>query len=220
MPEHQVQLCYVNTFASIWEYNEAVRAGTIDFSPVIGPRCPVCGAMDHGSIAPYYRWVIELFPFRKGRVAIARFRCRKTGRTFSMLPHQLAPYHKYSVASMLTVLLLAQQVHCEDGKGMNRVVAELPGDCDVTPWLLLLWLSVTVRGLRRAHAVLAVGHDLSHIRSRHRRWERLEEVHAYLQPFSGPGPPRASAERLVLHHARRARSFLVGTPSQQRYQCA
>lgn len=220
MPEHQVQLCYVNTFASIWEYDETFRGGAIDFNPVVGHRCPICGAQDYGPIAPYYRWVIELFPLREGRVPIARFRCRKTGRTFSLLPHQLAPYHKYTVASMLTVLLLAHQVHCEDGKGMGAVVAELPGDCDVTPWLLLLWLNIVLRGLRRAHAVLAIGHDLGAIRSRQRRWERLEEVYAYLRAFSGPGPPRASAERLVLHHARRARSFLAGTPSQQRHLCA
>lgn len=217
MPEHHVQLCYVNTFASVWEYDEAFRAGTIDFGSAIGAVCPVCGGIaDYGPIGPYERGVVELFPLRRGRVGIARFRCRKTCRTFSLLPYQLAPYHQYTVASMLTVLLLAQQVQFEEGKGMGQVVAELPGDCDATPWLLLLWLTVVLRGLRRAHAVLAVGHDLGGVRSGHRRRERLEEVYAYLHAFTGPGPPRARAERLLLHHARRSKRFLLGTPSQQR----
>jgi hypothetical protein len=221
MPEHQIQLCYVNSFASIWEYDEAIRAGDIDLGPAIGPRCPICGGMpDWGPIASYYRGVVELFPFREGQVRIARFRCGKTGQTFSLLPHQLAPYHSYTSASMLTALLLAHQVLCIDKEGVSQAVAELPSDCNVTPWLLMLWLRLALRGLRRAHAELAVGYELGHIRSANRRRGQLEEVAMYLQVFAGtgPGPPRRGADRLVLHHARRSRFFLLGTPSQHRHR--
>ena len=48
--------------------------------------CPLCGqAGCWREIAPYERGVVELFPFRRGMVLVARFQCRARMRTFSLL---------------------------------------------------------------------------------------------------------------------------------------
>lgn len=213
-----IQLCYVNSFGSIWEYASAARDGTIAYESAIGVSCPICGGHPcHRPIAPYNRWVVELFPFRRERVPVARFQCRRTLKTFSMLPFQLAPYHQYTVATMLTALVLAQQVLIEDGKGLGQTVLELPVESLVTTWLLRCWLGKVLKGLRRAHAELAVGHDLVGICTGRGLHDDLSEVRFYLTAFSGRGPPGCrSANHLIEHHARRTRRFLVGAPSHVR----
>ena len=65
MPERYwpIQLPYVNTFRSIWEYQSAFLDDRIDWDAVLGQRCAICGEMGcHREITPYTRGVIELFP--------------------------------------------------------------------------------------------------------------------------------------------------------------
>ena len=58
-------------------------------------------------MAPYWRYAIELFPeFKKKRIPIARFLCRKRRKTFSLLPIQLIPYFQYTVGAVMGTLLL------------------------------------------------------------------------------------------------------------------
>jgi len=76
---------------------------------VIGLVCPVCGAeCGFREIASYEREVRELWPARDGVVSVARFQCRGAVRyrTFSMLPYQLVPYHRYTLQSMILTVLL------------------------------------------------------------------------------------------------------------------
>ena len=221
VPKRQstIQLSYVNSFSSIWEYDRAIRSKAIDFFAAIGPLCPLCGQEEcYRAITPYSRGVTELFPFRDGRVLVARFQCRSLLRTFSLLPFQLAPYSRYTIRSKVLALLLAHQIHQDEGNGMYAAPQELPHDCLVTPYLLLVWLFQVVRALRRAHPELHVGHDLSQVRSGQDLVTQLVEVHTYVRAFSPRGPPGARAvDRMLRHYALRTRKFFLGTPSQDRY---
>ena len=120
---------------------------------VIDLECPICGALEcWRPIGPYWRTVIELMPYREGRVPVARFQCRATGKTFSMLPHQLAPYHRYTVASMLFALMMAEAGE-DDGLSSLFGVAEklLSPDGRVNGFSLSCWLVLGVVGLRRGN---------------------------------------------------------------------
>jgi len=213
-----IQLPYVNRYASVWQYDRDVRDGKIDWDVVLGSRCPVCGVLDcHREITAYERVVIELFPFRRARIQVPRFLCRTRGVTASLLPHQLAPYHQYTIESMVLALLLVFQVCAEDGVGVLAALEELPADSGVTPWLLACWLVTVLRGFRRAHAVLAGWAMLDGLRAA-RGWQgRLAEVHAYCSAFSPRGPPGpAGLRRLVRRYSATAGRHLVGRPSQDR----
>ena len=51
--------------------------------------------------------LIDLFPeFRKERIPVARFLCRKEVSTFSLLPIQLIPYFQYTVVAVIYALLV------------------------------------------------------------------------------------------------------------------
>ena len=82
---------------------------------MIGPVCPVCGGgCGYREIEAYFREVRELWPQRSGFVPVARFQCRgkrEAGEypTFSMLPYQLVPYHRYTLGSMVMAMLLWAQ---------------------------------------------------------------------------------------------------------------
>ena len=217
--QNTIQLPYINSFASIWEYDHAFRSGAIDFSAAIGQRCPLCGQPScYRAITPYSRGVTELFPFRDARVLIARFQCRSLLQTFSLLPHQLAPYSRYTIRSKVLALLLAHQIHQDAGSGVYAAPQELPHDCLVTPYLLLVWLSEVVRALRRAHPELRAGVDLSQVRSGADLKSQLVEVSTYVWAFSPRGPPGARAvDRMLRHYALRTRMFFLGAASQDRY---
>ena len=183
------------------------------------PRnCPLCGKVNcWREIAPYERNVIELFPFRKGRISIARFQCRNQGKTFSLLPCQLAPYHQYTVESILLALLLVGQLHHDENRGFACAARKLPADSNVTPWLLAFWLGVALRSLRRAHPVLAQWYDLSSIRSGERRFAQLHELCDYCKAFNSRAPPDGKRYyALMTRYAEHTQHHLVGTPSHER----
>jgi hypothetical protein len=61
-----------------------------------------------------------LFPeFKKQRIPIARFVCRRRHKTFSMLPTQLIPYRQYTVKAVIGVLLLGLQFRQQGQKGFH-----------------------------------------------------------------------------------------------------
>jgi hypothetical protein len=213
-----IQLVYDNRFSSVFEYEDSFIEKKIDWRSVVGEACPVCGQTGcWREISPYDRTAIELFPFRKGKVSIARFQCRKTMRTFSLLPYQLAPYHQYTIESMIWALLLWYEIHEEAAGGASKAADELPADSSVTPWLLRHWLGVVALGLRSGHSVLRDWYELSGIHSGDRPDEMLREVYSYCLCFGSRGPPN----RLSLRAAMRrlgsvAGRHLVGVPSQER----
>lgn len=180
--------------------------------------CPLCGRPGcWREIAPYEREAIELFPFERGLVLVARFQCRALKRTFSLLPWQLVPYHRYTLESMALAVLLWRQVFAEDGGSAGAAVEELPGDSGVTPWLLHRWVAVLVAGLRLAHPVLRRWYDLDGIRSATDRAGLLDEAHAYLSAIGCRGPPpRGGLGEAPRRYGAVAGRHLAGRPSQER----
>ena len=136
-----------------------------------------------------------------------------------MLPCQLVPYHHFTVDSILLALLLAADLRAPGGSGLSRAAAALPAEAGLSHWLLCRWLRLALRGLRRAHAVLAQGHDLDGVRSGRGIVDQLTEVTLYVGAFCqrGRGPPGSRAVgRLLKHYQHRSGHFLLGIPSQQR----
>jgi len=172
-------------------------------------------------ITPYFRYAIELFPcFRKERIPIARFLCRRGRRTFSLLPIQLIPYFQYTVAAVIGTLLLALGCWQKGQKGfLGAVVAVDTVDPDslLTPWLIFCWLKVVLQGFRRAHAVLGRFYDLSGVRTR-KRVAAWEEVEGYFSAF--PCKPNTAWEpqlsKLLQRYSQVTAQFLFGTTSRQR----
>lgn len=113
----------------------------------MGEICPVCmGCCGYREIPSYDRKVIDLFPFREGRVRIQRFLCRTQKRTFSLLPHQLIPYVHYTARSVLMTLVIAQ--HAQENMQMGLFgVAEkrIDEDTKVTGYLIACWLVIACR---------------------------------------------------------------------------
>ena len=197
MQDCAIQLPYDTHHQTIWKYAAAMRAGSVDFSWVLRGRCPVCGGRGHlGQLWPYTRRVVELFSERDERVLVARFRCNRTGRTFSLLPHELAPYHMYTVPSMLRVLALMHALFGAPERSLESIIADLPSDCAVTVYLVRCWARTVVRGFRRSHSTLARLHDLTVVGSDSGFRGEVSEVHAYLVACGARGPPLAWQRRL------------------------
>jgi hypothetical protein len=169
-------------------------------------------------MAPYWRYAIELFPeFKKKRIPIARFLCRRRGKTFSLLPIQLIPYFQYTAGAVMGTLFLGMG-GCQTGQrgfhGASAKVDEVDPESLVTPWLITCWLVMVVRGLRRGNAVLRQSYNLDGIHTSG-AWE---EAAAYFAAFG----LRPKVDRLLLlmdlvyRYSRRTGQFLFGTPSQYR----
>ena len=65
--------------------------------------------------------------YSEGMVPVARFQCLGTPGslpTFSLLPWQLAPYHRYTIVSMAWAVLLFREVFA-DGDGGPGVAIEM-----------------------------------------------------------------------------------------------
>ena len=167
---------------------------------------------------PYWRYAIELFPeFKKKRIPIARFLCRKRRKTFSLLPIQLIPYFQYTVDTVVATLLLGMACSEMGQKGFHGASLAVDPDSLVTPWLIACWLVTVVRGLRRGHAVLRRLYPLDGVRTLERvpGWQ---EVAGYSAAF-GLKPKMDSYTPLMNVLGRYSRStgrFLFGTPSQYR----
>jgi len=215
----KIQVPYLNTFQSLWEYKESFLAGQIDFESRIGPACPLCGRLRcYRKMAPYWRGAVELFPeFRKARIPVARFLCRQRQRTFSFLPVQLIPYFQYTVGAVLGTLLLGWGYFHRGQEGFWGASVEVDPDSLVTPWLVAVWLAAVLRGLRRGHAVLARFYDLTGIGTP-KRASPWEEAAGYFQALGLKSKRYGFPlfRDLVARYSRTTKQFLFGIPSQQR----
>jgi len=214
-----IQLPYVNTYDSIWEYQAAFDGGAIDWAAVLASKCPVCGAEGcYRQITPYHRVVIDLIRSREETVPIARFLCRRRQRTFSLLPCQLAPYHRYTVESIVGVIFAVQGV-CgeEDCSVAAAALRALPADSSATPFLVGFWLGVLARSFRRAHATLLLWYDLDSVVTAAPREPVLDEVYLYLSALGPRGPPRADGlDEASRRYGSAVARHLIGSPSQER----
>ena len=141
-------------------------------------------------------------------------------RTFSLLPIQLIPYLQYTVGAVIGALLLGYGCWQGGQRGFwGAVVAVDSVDPDslLSSWLIICWLKVVVRGLRRAHGVLSRFYNLSGVRTSERSvaWE---EVGSYFFAFGWNPQIRWGPllQDLLRRYSRATRQFLFGTPSQQR----
>ena len=168
---------------------------------------------------PYWRYAIELFPeFKKKRIPIARFLCRKRRKTFSLLPIQLIPYFQYTVGAVVGALLLGMEHWKMGQKGFYGASGEVDPESLVTPWLITCWLVAVVRGLRRGHPELRRLYpvDVVGTLERAKGWQ---ETAAYFGAFGLELKRiewRSFLMDLLYHYSRRTNQFLFGTPSQYR----
>jgi hypothetical protein len=169
-------------------------------------------------MAPYWRHAIELFPeFKKKRIPIARFLCRRRRKTFSLLPIQLIPYFQYTVGAVVGTLFLGmgcRQMGQKGFHGASMKVDEVDPESLVTPWLITCWLVTVIRGLRRGHTELRPFYNLDGIHSSG-AWE---EAGAYFAAFGLR--PKIDGLTLLMdlmhRYSRRTGQFLFGTSSQYR----
>jgi hypothetical protein len=102
-------------------------------------------------------------------------------------------------------------------RGFFGASIEVDQDSLVTPYLIICWLQVVLRGFRRAHPVLGRFYDLSGVRTSERGlvWE---EVAGYFLAFGWkPDIPWVPLLSSLLHrYSQMTRQFLFGTASQQR----
>ena len=167
---------------------------------------------------PYWRYAVELYPYQKKRIAIARFACRQKGRTFSLLPDQLIPYCQYTVDTVVRTILTVLEFRRRGQRGFYGACLEVDPESSVTPWLIACWLGMMLKGLRCAHPTLRTLYDLTGVRSAGGRIAVEMELNSYLIAF-GLSPPdgRVVALRgVVRRFSRRTGRFLFGTPSQLR----
>jgi len=162
--------------------------------------------------------VIELFPeFRKEKIPIGRFLCRKEQATFSLLPIQLTPYFQYTVSAVIGTLLLAFQCRQMGQQGFFGASIGVDSESLVTPWIIVCWLGSVARGLRRAHRVLNRFYDLSGLGTSEMP-SPWEEVSGYFLAFGWTWEivPKPKLLPLLTHYSRSTRQFLFGRTSQQR----
>ena len=184
----------------------------------MGSGCPICGQVDcYREITPYWRYAIELSAeFRKERIPIARFLCRRRRKTFSLLPIQLIPYFQYTVSAVIETLLLGTGCWQGGERGFYGASLSVDPESLVTPWLIACWLVAVLRGFRRGHAVLAQFYDLSAIRTpKEAAWEEAAGYFGALGWKRAVGW-KALLEGLLDRYSRRTGQFLFGTPSQYR----
>ncbi len=169
-------------------------------------------------MAPYWRNAIELFPeYKRRRIPIARFLCRRRRKSFSLLPVQLIPYFQYTVSAVVGTLFLGigcWEIGQKGFHGASVKVDEVDPESLITPWLITCWLVAVVKGLRRGHAALRQSYNLDGIRTSG-AWE---EAAAYFAAFGlKPKINRVSLLMdLVFRYSRATGQFLFGTPSQYR----
>jgi hypothetical protein len=167
-------------------------------------------------MVPYWRYAIELFPeFKKKRITIARFICRRHRKTFSLLPIQLIPYFQYTVGAVMGTLFFGMgcwQMGQKGFHGASVKVDEVDPDNLVTPWLIACWLVAVVQGFRRGHAALRQFYNLDGIHSSG-AWE---EAVAYVAVLGLKIDRLSLLMDLVYRYGRATGQFLFGTPSQYR----
>lgn len=134
-----------------------------------------------------------------------------------MLPIQLIPYIQYTVVAVIYTLLLGYTCWQLGQQGYFGASVEVDPDSLVTPYLILCWLKVVLRGFRGAHPVLRRFYDLSGVQTsgNSAAWK---EVGGYFLAIGWkPRKPWLSLIFKLLHlYSGQTRQFLFGTASQQR----
>jgi len=134
-----------------------------------------------------------------------------------LLPIQLIPYFQYTASALLETLLLGLNCWQAGQRGFHGASVEVDQNSRVTAWLVACWVTVFLRGLRRAHATLRGWYDLNRIRTP-KRPKPWEEIRDYFLSLGGKKDLcLGSLFRGILNrYSRTTKHFLFGTPSQER----
>ena len=148
---------------------------------------------------------------------MARFFCRGSGKTFSLLPIQLIPYFQYTVQAVVGVLLLALKSWESGHRGFHGAAMRVDPDSGVTPWLVSYWVTVLLNGFRQAHATLMRWYDLSCIRSLENTGE-MEEAAGYVAclEWRAGMVSWALMQIPISRYCGLTKRFLFGAPSKRR----
>ncbi|RKY24132.1 MAG: hypothetical protein DRP79_08210 [Planctomycetota bacterium] len=206
-----IQYPFDNTFDDVWEYEKSFSS--INFESYLGDQCPLCGRSGcYKQISEYYRNAITLFPHKKDVVPVARFLCHKSGRTFSLLPYQLIPYHQYTIDAIIGTLLAVYHFQSLGQQGYHGASLDLDPDCLVTPYLVHTWAILIITGLIRGHAVLQGAYPVSSA-DKATSSTMIRAIYLYLEAV-------VSQRRCVLPAVRRfchrTNGFLFGVSSGDR----
>jgi hypothetical protein len=223
---YTIQHIYINTFSSLLEYKKVFQEKEIDWTHVIGSKCAICSEETCSrEITPYFRTIVSLFPYMEITIPVCRFLCRKEKKTYSLLPHQIAPYHRYTVSSMTLCLLIAYEQRFQHQKPLSRLIDDLPedcADCNLTTGLILTWLTRMVLSLRRAKAALKGAYPWPEACFRTKTLEgMLNEIHPYIlaivEPYASPKEQHRvrRLDQMIAKYAHQTGTFLFGTPSQE-----
>jgi hypothetical protein len=108
LPTIQILIYVKETLA---QYYAKVKGKNYDLVEILDigldfrTRCPICGGEDCARFIEYYtRGVIDENGTYYKAFPIARYVCEAKGKTFSLLPHQLIPYIKYSITFIIKML--------------------------------------------------------------------------------------------------------------------
>ncbi len=218
-----IQLHYFTYFGSIWEYQK--EFDSIDWLNVLKDiqkgACPICTKLGCRlrQINPYPRRVIELLPvYREGVIFVPRFICRSKKTTLSLLPFQLAPYRRYTIASILFALLVAERCAREQGWSLFSVAEkEIEENSGVNGCTLGSWLTMTVSSFRCNHDVLRKSYKLDSLIPGDNQAGRLFEVAGYCKALGIRGPPSiGESDAAIKIFVRTTGRFLIGVASQHR----
>lgn len=199
---------------SLSEYYREILKGKIVFYDGL---CPICGSSDCYKPNGFYTRVIVFDS--KGRayrdLPIFRFYCGETKRTFSLLPHELIPYCRYSINFIFEVIALIL-MGLSYNEALDKVDAEEASGID--------FLRLSVNSLKRLiNYILQAGERLrvngfSVAVNVENKWVCLNNIVDFMNGFEcgryeevirGPCG-------LVLELYCKTKRFLFGKPSQER----
>jgi hypothetical protein len=142
--------------------------------------------------------------------------CDSTGQTFSLLPHQLIPYHQYTIDAIIGTLMSVCHFQTLGQQGYHGACLSLDPDCLVTPYLIYTWTVLILNGFVRGYPVLQDTYPLSTMGPVAR--DRLvKTICLYIKRLSdGAKPHRRCMLTAVSYYAGRTGNFLFGTPSGSR----
>ena len=147
---------------------------------------------------------------------MARFLCNTTGRTFSLLPHQLIPYCQYTVDAVVGTLLKVYDFQQTGQAGYYGASLELDPDCSVTPYLIQTWAVLFLSGLMRGHHALCEKFSLQ-VSTMPEPGDTIKTIYLYLQSISDfDSPDRQSVEPAIRYYFNQTGTCLFGRTSCDR----
>ena len=147
---------------------------------------------------------------------MARFLCKKTGGTFSLLPHQLIAYCQYTVDAVVGTLLKVYEFQQIGQTGYHRASIELDSDCSVTPYLIQTWAVLLLSGFLRGHHVLHEKFPFPMSKKPDPK-DIIKTIYLYLQSISGVDrPQRQCLKTAIRYHFNQTGKCLFGRTSCER----